>query len=258
MEFNHSLVLTERVLALVAAFILLTAGLVEFFSPQSQTLRAGRPWVVEDKKGFSIVHLESRLEKIPVKGPQRREMEDIFKGLGIEVHDLRNPPSSFIGVLDRFLWRMKTRALKFGQADIISLSGNPQSDQELTAKLLYPPKTDSAHAAVAEIMNASQTPGLASKAEKVLRLNGVDVVGVGNSADTFSQTVVYDRTGNPGAAWRVLDALGCPRAREETLVDSKDLVDVSVFLAADCSLAEGTRSLGLKRVWRSLFFGRKG
>ncbi len=258
MEFNDSLVLTERVLALICAFILTATALIEFFSPLSQNLRAGRPWVVETAKGFFILRGESRLEKIPVSIPQRREMEGILKGLGVEVHDWRHSPKSLSGSMDRFLWRMKTRALRADCVDLVSLSGNPKTDQELAAKLLYPHPRDLNRAVVTEIMNASQTPGLALKAEKVLRLSGVDVVGMGNSAETFSQTVVYDRTGNPEAAWQVWKALGCSRAREETLVDSKDLVDVSVFLAADCPLSEGYPSLSVKRLWRDLFFGRKG
>ncbi len=258
MEFNDSLILTERVLAVICVVVLASMALIEFFSPMSQSLRAGRPWVVETAKGFRILRGESRLEKIPASAPQRREMEDILKGLGVEVHDWRNSPRSLNGALDRFLWQMKTRALRADRVDLVSLSGNPKTDQELAARLLYPPPNDLSRAVATEIMNASQTPGLAFKAEKVLRLNGVDVVGVGNSAETFAQTVVYDRTGNPAAAWQVWKALGCSRAREETLVDSKDLVDVSVFLAADCSLSEGNRSLSIKRIWRDLFFGRRG
>ncbi len=256
MEFPHSLVQTERWLAVCAAGVLLLSGLIEFFSPFSQTLRSKRPWVIEDKNGFSIVHEGSQEEKIFAQGSQRREMEGIFKGLGIEVHDWRLSPQSFSGNLNRFLFWMKARALKLGEVDRVSLSVNPKTDQELAAKLLYPPRTDSSLAVVTEIMNASKIPGLATEAEKVLRLNGMDVVSVGNSETNFTRTVVYDRTGNPSAAWRVWRALGCLNAREETLVDSKNLVDVSVFLAADCPLGATSRTLNLKRIWRNIFFAK--
>ncbi len=256
MEFPPSLVQAERRLAVAAACILFLSGLIEFFSPFSQALRSGRPWVIENKNGFSVVHVGSQEEKISAHGPQRREMEEIFRSLGIEVHDWRLSSQTFAGDLNRFLFWMKTRGLKLGQVDRVSLSGNSKTDQELAAKLLYPPITDSSLSVVTEIMNASEIPGLATQAEKVLRLNGMDVVGVGNSKAVFPRTVVYDRTGNPKAAWRVWRALGCLDAREETLVDSKDLVDVSVFLAADCDLSGTRRNLNLKRIWRNIFLGK--
>ncbi len=255
MEFPYSLVQTERWLAGVAVCVLFLSGLIEFFSPFPQTLRSGRPWVIENKNGFIVVHAGSQEEKISAHGPQRREIEEIFRGLGVEVHDWRVSSQSFSGDLNRFLFWMKTRGLKLEQVDRVSLSGNSKTDQELAAKLLYPPRTDSSLAVVTEIMNASEIPGLATQAEKVLRLNGIDVVGVGNSKAVFPRTVVYDRTGNPRVAWRVWRALGCLNAREETLVDSKDLVDVSVFLAADCgfSVSGTSRNLSLKRIWRNIF-----
>lgn len=80
-----------------------------------------------------------------------------------------------------------------------------------------------------EVLNAGGIQGMAARATEHLRLAGFDVVYFGNHA-TFdrSETVVLDRTGNPGAADAVARALGVTGSEEA--LDPELLVDVTVLL----------------------------
>lgn len=89
-----------------------------------------------------------------------------------------------------------------------------------------------------EVLNASPKPGIASRAKNILRLNGADVMSVGNVSGQ-GRTIVYDRAGRFENAAAVARMLGCPSARALTKVDLKRLVDVSVVLAEDCPLPQG-------------------
>ncbi|MDD5629901.1 MAG: LytR C-terminal domain-containing protein [Elusimicrobia bacterium] len=91
-----------------------------------------------------------------------------------------------------------------------------------------------------EVLNASGQPGIASRAKNILRLQGADVMSVGNVA-AQARTVVYDRTGRFEDAAAVARMLDCPAARPLTKVDLKRLVDVSVVLAEDCPLSQPHR-----------------
>ncbi len=95
-----------------------------------------------------------------------------------------------------------------------------------------PPRGDKA--IVAEVLNGTDSAGLAAQAAKVLRLQGVDVMAVGQ-ARPRSRTAVYDRIGEFESAARVRAALGCPTAIAATRVDALRGVDVSVELGGDCA-----------------------
>lgn len=89
-------------------------------------------------------------------------------------------------------------------------------------------------AVVAEVLNGTDSAGLAAQAAKVLRLQGVDVMALGQAAPR-SRTAVYDRIGEFESAARVRAALGCPTAIAATRVDALRGVDVSVELGGDCA-----------------------
>ncbi|MBI3551327.1 MAG: LytR C-terminal domain-containing protein [Elusimicrobia bacterium] len=94
-------------------------------------------------------------------------------------------------------------------------------------------------AATVEILNAAGRAGVASSAKDVLRLQGVDVVNVGNwSGAPRGRTVVYDRTGRVQDAEAVRDRLGCRQTPVVTRISPKKLVDVTVVLAEDCASPE--------------------
>lgn len=87
-----------------------------------------------------------------------------------------------------------------------------------------------------EILNGSGRPGVASAAKKVLRLQGADVVDIGNSDTLETRTIVYDRTGRHENAQAVRRWLGCEAAAAVTRPDPKRLVDVTVLIADDCPM----------------------
>lgn len=87
---------------------------------------------------------------------------------------------------------------------------------------------------VAETLNGTDSPGLAAQAAKILRLQGVDVMALGQAAPR-SRTAVYDRIGEFESAARVRAALGCPTAITATRIDALRGVDVSVELGGDCT-----------------------
>ena len=95
-----------------------------------------------------------------------------------------------------------------------------------------------AHATTAEVLNGAGAPGLATRAAKMLRLKGVDVLTTGGTRPR-ERTLVYDRVGEFRRAAAALAALGCPTARALTRVDPSRVVDVSVELGADCAGAFG-------------------
>ena len=88
-------------------------------------------------------------------------------------------------------------------------------------------------ATTAEVLNATDEPGLASRASKMLRLKGVDVMAMGR-ARMRARTLVYDRAGDFGRAAEARAALPCPSARVVTRLDPSRAVDVSVELGDDC------------------------
>ena len=103
-------------------------------------------------------------------------------------------------------------------------------------RLLIPGQEDpSAEHPAVEVLNATQSPGVASRAKNMLRFKGADVMSVGN-AESVRRTLVYDRTGRFENAATVLGMLDCPSAQALTKVDPKRIVDVTVLLAQDCPL----------------------
>ena len=81
-----------------------------------------------------------------------------------------------------------------------------------------------------EVLNATQTKGLARKATVYLRDRGFDVVGSGNVTEQRASTIVYDRSGHP--EWARLVG----RAMNATVVeraDSSRYLDVTVLLGSN-------------------------
>ncbi|HKG94142.1 MAG TPA: LytR C-terminal domain-containing protein [Gemmatimonadaceae bacterium] len=80
-----------------------------------------------------------------------------------------------------------------------------------------------------EVLNTTQTRGLARRATQLLRDGGFDVVGVGTvGGGALDSTRVIDRTGHPEWARLVAKALG--GATVETRIDSSRYLDVTVLL----------------------------
>jgi hypothetical protein len=81
-----------------------------------------------------------------------------------------------------------------------------------------------------EVLNATQTRGLARKATLYLRDRGFDVVGSGNVSEQRTKTVVYARSGHAEWARLVGRAMGAPVVARP---DSSRYLDVTVLIGAD-------------------------
>jgi len=81
-----------------------------------------------------------------------------------------------------------------------------------------------------EVLNATQTRGLARKATIYLRDRGFDVVGSGNVAEQRASTVVYDRSAHPEWARLVGRAMNAPVVERP---DTSRYLDVTVLLGGD-------------------------
>jgi hypothetical protein len=81
-----------------------------------------------------------------------------------------------------------------------------------------------------EVLNATQTKGLARRATFYLRDRGFDVVGSGNVAQQRTSTIVYDRSAHPDWARLVARAMNAPVVEQR---DSSRFLDVTVLLGRD-------------------------
>ena len=81
-----------------------------------------------------------------------------------------------------------------------------------------------------EVLNGTNTPGLARKATMFLRDRGFDVVETGNSTEKRGRTLVLDRSGHPDWAALVARAMS---ADSEKRPDNTRFLDVTVILGDD-------------------------
>jgi len=81
-----------------------------------------------------------------------------------------------------------------------------------------------------EVLNATQTRGLARKATFYLRDRGFDVVGSGNVAEQRSKTVVYNRSGHADWAALVGKAMKAPVVSRP---DTSRYLDATVLIGDD-------------------------
>jgi hypothetical protein len=79
-----------------------------------------------------------------------------------------------------------------------------------------------------EVLNATETRGLARRAMFALRDAGFDVVYFGNSAERADSSVVRDRSGHP--AWAALAAGALRGARIESAPDTSHFLDLTILV----------------------------
>jgi hypothetical protein len=79
-----------------------------------------------------------------------------------------------------------------------------------------------------EVLNATDTKGLARRAMLVLRSAGFDVVFFGNTPERSDTTRVFDRSGH--ADWAALAARAMGRSRVEEKPDSSRFLDLTVLV----------------------------
>jgi len=139
--------------------------------------------------------------------------------------------------LDRVIFAAELHRLSPEDLRASWLPENDEDRRTLFGHILTPPaplSPEPVAAITAEVLNGTGRQGVASQAKDVLRLQGVDVVNVGNLPNSNPRTVVYDRTGRVENAQAVRDKLGCPNAQTMTEVSPKKLVEVTVILGEDC------------------------
>jgi hypothetical protein len=86
---------------------------------------------------------------------------------------------------------------------------------------------DGAHIRV-EVLNATDTKGLARRAMLVLRDAGFDVVFFGNTTERADTTRILDRSGH--ADWAALASKAMGRAKAVELPDSSRFLDLTVLV----------------------------
>jgi hypothetical protein len=79
-----------------------------------------------------------------------------------------------------------------------------------------------------QVLNATQTRGLARRAMLYLRDQGFDVVELGTASPTRDTSLVLDRSGHADYAKQVAAAMG--GARVEARADSSRYLDVTVLI----------------------------
>lgn len=82
-----------------------------------------------------------------------------------------------------------------------------------------------------QVINTTRTRGLATRATRLLRDHGFDVVEVGTGGPAADTSLVLDRSGHPQWAATVARVLG-PAARSESRPDSSHYLDVTVLLGS--------------------------
>ncbi len=141
--------------------------------------------------------------------------------------------------LDPLLFALETRRMNVADLRPVRLPDEAQAPALLGRLLTPDPQEPDVHATTAEVLNGAGVPGLASRAVKMLRFKGVDVLSAATST-ARERTLVYDRVGDFRRAAQTLSSLACPSARAVTRVDLSRGVDVSVALGADCAGAFAT------------------
>jgi hypothetical protein len=84
-----------------------------------------------------------------------------------------------------------------------------------------------------EVLNATDTKGLARRAMLVLRDAGFDVVFFGNTTERADTTRILDRSGH--ADWAALASKAMGRAHAEQVPDSSRFLDLTVLVGRNWS-----------------------
>ena len=79
-----------------------------------------------------------------------------------------------------------------------------------------------------EVLNATDTKGLARRAMNVMRDAGFDVVFFGNTSERADTTLILDRSGH--SAWAALAARAMGRAHVEQKADTTRFLDLTVLV----------------------------
>jgi hypothetical protein len=141
--------------------------------------------------------------------------------------------------LDDLLFALELRRVPVERLEPARLPSDDLAPGFLGRLLATDEPPENGRTPTAEVLNGAGAPGLASRAAKVLRSQGVDVLTTG-SVPERERTLVYDRVGDFARAEKARAALDCPDARTVTRLDPSRAVDVSIALGSDCVATFGT------------------
>lgn len=83
------------------------------------------------------------------------------------------------------------------------------------------------------ILNATDTSGIAMKVKQYLRSRGFDVVEIGNYKEKSDESFFIDRLGDINSAQKIAYALGIDESKYKTEIDSNLFLRVTVVLGND-------------------------
>ncbi len=135
-------------------------------------------------------------------------------------------------------------ALLVAGAITIYMLAHAQPDPQATADRER--RIPGANSIQVQVLNASGNDGMALRLTDFLRSRGYDVVDIGNAAGT-ARTAVVDRSGKPGAATGLAEAMGLKDPLIRRQIDQKLLLDVTVVLGRDAE----TLSCVQNQSWRT-------
>jgi LCP family protein required for cell wall assembly len=90
-----------------------------------------------------------------------------------------------------------------------------------------------AESAAVSVLNGAATPGLATRTQDYLDIEGITVIGTGDSPDQQTSTLVIDYTGNPYTLKYLVDLMGISENKILHRFDPASEVDVVVILGYD-------------------------
>jgi hypothetical protein len=129
---------------------------------------------------------------------------------------------------------MKPRALAIGAAIVVAVGvGAALVTRQVTGTVFGIGSPDRAPSGVrirVQVLNATDTRGLAQRATDLLRDRGFDVVEIGTNREKMDSTLVLDRSGHPDWARRVAAAMG--GAQVLARPDTSRYLDVTVLIGA--------------------------
>jgi hypothetical protein len=129
---------------------------------------------------------------------------------------------------------MKPRIVAIGAAAIVILGvGSALVSRQVTGTVFGIGSADRAPSGVrirVQVLNATDTRGLAQRATDLLRDKGFDVVEVGTNREKMDSTLVLDRSNHPEWARRVAEAMG--GAQVLARPDTSRYLDVTVLIGA--------------------------
>ncbi len=273
MECPRRALIVERLLASALLAVALGTAWAEQGSAFASLSRAGRPWLAwieacerggaaasflhlavyePTSRRLTLIHVpgELKLAEARLRGLSPELIPPISTRLVVDIYPLAPEDEPAVetaralkasglrtgdrAALDPLLFALELRRTPVDRLEPARLPGDDLASAFLDRLLAGNERPADSRATTVEVLNGAGAPGLASRAAKILRSRGVDVLTTG-SAPSHTRTLVYDRVGDFAHADQARAALGCPPARTITRLDPARAVDVSIALGADCA-----------------------